>query len=112
MTLFSLVLFMHVLSAITVFIALAFEGFTLVRLRSAESLDQLGFAAHAFRRLGPIYGIAFAGILLGGIYLVASLHLKATWIPSALLSTLVLLAVGGIVTGRHMSCIRRALSEP
>jgi hypothetical protein len=111
MTLFSAVLFIHVLSAITVFVALTFEGSILFRLRSAETLDELRFPAHAFRRLGPIYGVAFAGILLGGIYLAASLHLKATWVPVALLSTLVLLAVGGIVTGRRMSRIRRALSE-
>ena len=112
MTLFSFVLFIHVLSAITVFVALALEGVVLKRLRSAETLDQLRFASFVFRRLGPVYGISFAGILLGGIYLAASLHLRAAWVPVALLATLVLLAVGGIVTGRRMSRIRRALREP
>lgn len=112
MTLFSFVLFIHVLSAIAVFVAFAFEGVVLMRLRSAETLDQLRFPSAVFRRLGPVYGISFAGILLGGIYLAATLHLRAAWVPVALLATLVLLAVGGIVTGRLMSRIRRALREP
>lgn len=112
MTLFSFVLFIHVLSAIAVFVAFAFEGVVLMRLRSAETLDQLRFPSAVFRRLGPVYGISFAGILLGGIYLAAALHLRAAWVPVALLATLVLLAVGGIVTGRRMSRIRRALREP
>ena len=112
MTLFSFVLFIHVLSAIAVFVALALEGAILMRLRSAETLDQLRFPSAVFRRLGPVYGISFAGILLGGIYLADSLHLRAAWVPAALLATLLLLAVGGIVTGRRMSRIRRALREP
>ena len=112
MTFFSFVLFIHVLSAMAVFVAFALEGVILLRLRSAETLEQLRFPSAAFRRLGPVYGIAFAGILLGGIYLAASLHLKAAWVPVALLATLLLLAVGGIVTGRRISRIRRALREP
>jgi hypothetical protein len=112
MTLFSVVLFIHVLSAMAVFVTFALEGVILVRLRSAETLDQLRFPSVVFRRLGPVYGIAFAGILLGGIYLAADLHLKAAWIPVALLATLLLLGVGGIVTGRRMSRIRRGLDEP
>lgn len=112
MTLFSFVLFIHVLSAMAVFVVFAFEGAVLMRLRSAETLDQLRFPSAVFRRLGPVYGISFAGILLGGIYLAASLHLRAAWVPVALLATLVFLAVGGMVTGRRMSRIRRALREP
>jgi hypothetical protein len=111
MTVFSFVLFIHVLSAITVCVALVLEGVILLRMRSAENHDQLRFPAHAFRRLGPIYGIAFAGILLGGIYLAAELQLRASWVPLALGATLLFLAVGGIVTGRRMSRIRRALDK-
>jgi xanthosine utilization system XapX-like protein len=111
MTLFSFVLFIHVLSAMAIFVAFAFEGVILLRLRSAETLEQLGFPSSSFRRLGPVYGVAFAGILFGGIYLAASLHLKSPWIPVALLATVVLLGVGGVVTGRRMSRIRRVLAQ-
>ena len=111
MTVFSFVLFIHVLSAITVGVALVLEGMILLRLRSAENQDQLRFPVRAFRRLGPIYAFAFAGILLGGIYLAAELQLRASWVPLALGATLLFLAVGGIVTGRRMSRIRRALDK-
>lgn len=111
MTVFSFVLFIHVLSAITVCIALVLEGVILLHMRFAENQDELRFPARAFRRLGPIYGIAFAGILLGGIYLAAELQLRASWVPLALGATLLFLAVGGVVTGRRMSRLRRALSR-
>lgn len=111
MTVFSIVLFVHVLSAIAVCVALVIEGAILVRMRSSQNADQLQFPARAFRRLGPVYGIAFAGVLLGGIYLAAELQLRAGWVPLALAATLVFLAVGGIVTGRRMSRLRHGLRE-
>jgi hypothetical protein len=111
MTLFSIVLFVHVLSAITVSVALVLEGVILVRMRSAQAVDQLRFPALAFRRLGPVYAIAFAGILVGGIYLAAALQLRAAWVPLALGATLVFLAVGGLVAGKRMSQLRRELEE-
>ena len=111
MTVFSFVLFVHVLSAIVVCIAVVLEGAALLGMRSAQNTDQLGFAVRIFRRLGPIYGIGFAGILLGGIYLAAALQLRAPWVPQALAATLVFLAVGGIVTGRRMARLRRGISQ-
>lgn len=111
MTVFSIVLFIHVLSAIAVCVALVLEGAILVRIRSAQNAGQLQFPVRAFRRLGPVYGIAFAGILLGGIYLAAALQIRAPWVPLALGATLLFLAVGGIVTGKRMSRLRRGLSE-
>jgi hypothetical protein len=42
-TIFSLVLFIHVLSAMALFIAIALEGFLLVRLRSARDRGELQF---------------------------------------------------------------------
>ena len=111
MTLFSIVLFVHVLSAIAVCTLLVVEGAILMRMRSARNVEQLQFPTRAFRRLGPVYGIAFAGILLGGIYLAAALQLRAPWVPLALGATVVFLAIGGIVTGRRMSRLQRGLSE-
>ena len=111
MTVLSIVLFLHVLSAIAVCVAMVLEGAILVRMRSAQNSGELHFPVRAFRRLGPIYGVAFAGILLGGIYLAAELQLRSPWVPLALVATLVFLAVGGIVTGRRMSRLRRGLGE-
>src|SRR6266513_2078585 len=111
MNVFSIVLFVHVLSAIVLFIALALEGVILFRLRSATSLGQLQFFTRLSRRLGVLYGPAFVGILFGGIYLASQLRSHAAWIPLALGATLLLGLIGGVVTGRTMSRIRKVLSQ-
>ena len=100
MNVFSIVLFIHVLSAMVLFIALALEGVILFRLRAATSLGQLQFFTRLSRRLGVLYGPAFIGILFGGIYLASQLRSHAAWIPLAMGATLVLGLIGGVVTGR------------
>jgi len=111
MNTFSIVLFIHVLSAITLFIAIAFEGAILVRLRSAADLEQLNQAVRSSRRLGLIYGPAFLGILLGGIYLVSQLHIRAAWVPVALGATLLMGFVSGTTTQRVLSRLRKTLAR-
>jgi hypothetical protein len=107
---FSLVLFIHVLSAIGLFIAIALERFLLVRLRSARDRGELQFSVRAFRRLGWIYAPAFIGLLLGGIYLASQLGIRAAWIPLALGATLLIAVAGGLITGRKMSAVRKMLT--
>jgi hypothetical protein len=107
---FSIVLFIHVLSAIALFIAIAIEGFLLLRLRSASDREQLQFPVRAFGRLGRIYGPAFLGLLGGGLYLAAKLGSRAAWIPVALGATLLMVIVGGLITGRRMSGLRKVLT--
>ncbi len=111
MNVFSVVLFIHVLSAIALFIGLALEGVILFRLGSARALEQSRFFVRASRRLGVIYAPAFVGILFGGIYLASQLGSHAAWIPMALGATLLMLLVGGLVTGRTMSRLNKALSQ-
>jgi hypothetical protein len=107
---FSVVLFIHVLSAMALFIAIALERALLVRLRSARDREQLQFPIHASRRLGMIYAPAFLGLLLGGIYLASQLGSRAAWIPLALGATLLMAVAGGLITGRRMSQLRKMLT--
>jgi hypothetical protein len=111
MTLFSVVLFIHVLSALALFIAIAFEGAILARMRAAHDIAELRLSVSASRRLGALYGPAFLGILLGGVYLAAQLHIRAAWVPTALGATLLIGIVAGAVTGRRVSRLRKALGE-
>jgi hypothetical protein len=106
---FSFVLFIHVLSAMALFIAIALEGALLFRLRSAHDRGELRFPVNAFRRLGMIYGPAFLGLLVGGIYLASKLRSEAAWIPLALAATLLMAITGGLMTGRKMSRLRKRL---
>jgi hypothetical protein len=61
---FSIVLFIHVLSAIAFFVAITLEGVALDRLRSARSHEELESAVRAWRRLGAIYAPAFIGTVV------------------------------------------------
>ena len=113
MNTYSLILFIHVLSAMALFIAIALEGSLLVRLRSARDRKELEFPVTASRRLGRIYGPAFLGILGGGIYLADKLRIRAAWVPLALCATLLMAIVAGLMTGRGMSRLRKATgSQP
>jgi len=109
-TIFSLVLFIHVLSAMALFIAIALEGFLLVRLRSARDRGELQFPVRAFRQPGRIYAPAFVGLLIGGIYLASQLGNRAAWIPLALGATLLIAVAGGLITGRKLSALRKMLT--
>ena len=61
MTIYSAVLFVHVISAIGLFVALAAEGVILFRIRSARSTEEARFFTGAFHRLRGIAIPAFFG---------------------------------------------------
>jgi len=111
MTLYSAVLFFHVLSAIALFIALVLEGAIFVRIRSAWSIEQARFFTRAFRRLWVIYVPSFVGILVGGMYLASQYGRGSFWIPAALLATVVIVVVGGVVTGWKTARLKKMLAS-
>lgn len=112
MTLYSLVLFVHVIAAIGLFIALALEGFVSLRIAWSEDADEMRFFVRAFERLKWIGIPAFAGILLGGLYLAYPYGASAFWIPAALIATLAIMAIGGFVTGRKRIRLSKDLARP
>lgn len=107
----SLVLFVHVTSALAVFVGLALEGVILHQLRSTHDREMMLRALRAFLRLRIIYIPAFLGILIGGGYLASRYGSGTGWIPLSLTATLVLLIIGGVGTGRRMIRLRRDLSS-
>ena len=111
MTLYSAVLFFHVLSAIALFIALVLEGAIFVRIRSAWSIEQARFFTRAFRRPWAIYVPSFVGILVGGMYLASQYGRGSFWIPAALLATLMIVVVAGVVTGWKTARLKKMLAS-
>lgn len=112
MTLDSFVLFVHVVSAIGFFIALALEGFVSLRVAWAQDADQMRFFLSALERLKWIAIPSIAGILLGGLYLAYPYAENTFWIPAALLATLAILAIGGFVSGRKRIQLGKQLAQP
>jgi hypothetical protein len=109
MTIYSVVLFIHVVSAIVLFVALAAEGAIEFRIRSAQSVQQARFFIRAFQRLRIIAIPSFLGILLGGLYLASKWGGGTLWIPFALGATLLIMLIGGLVTGRRIAHLKKAL---
>ena len=111
MSIYSVILFIHVVSAIALFVGLTLEGGIFIRVRSAENLEQLRLFVRVFQRLRIIYIPSFVGILVGGLYLGSKYGGGTFWIPVALGSTLMIALVGGLVTGRRMARLEKALTN-
>ena len=111
MTIYYTVLFIHVVSVIGLFIALAAEGAILLRIRTAQSVDETRFFVGAFQRLRIVAIPSFLGILVGGLYLASKWGRGTFWIPFALGATLLIMLIGGLVTGKRIARLRNALSS-
>jgi hypothetical protein len=111
MTIYSAVLFIHVISAIGLFIALAAEGAILLRIRTAPSVEETRFFVRAFHRLRIVAIPSFLGIVVGGLYLASQWGGGTFWIPFALGATLLIMLIGGVVTGKRIARLRKVLSS-
>jgi hypothetical protein len=111
MTIYYTVLFIHVVSVIGLFIALAAEGAIFFRIRTAQSVDETQFFVGAFQRLRIVAIPSFLGILVGGLYLASKWGRGTFWIPFALGATLLIMLIGGLVTGKRIARLRNALSS-
>jgi hypothetical protein len=111
MTIYSPVLFIHVVSAIGLFIALAAEGAIFFRIRSAQSVEEVRFFIRAFQRLRIVAIPSFVGVLVGGMFLASKWGGGTYWIPFALGATLLIMLIGGFVTGIRIARLQKVLSS-
>jgi uncharacterized membrane protein len=82
----SVVLFMHVLGMLVLFIAIAIEWLSLESLRRATTAEHASSWVGLHRVLPRVYGVAFAVLLVSGIYLSAGVGLFAfAWVRLSLL---------------------------
>src|SRR5258708_37966829 len=111
MTIYSAVLFIHVVSAIGLFIALAAEGAIFFRIRSAQSVEEARFFIRVFQRLRIVAIPSLLGVLVGGMYLASKWGRGIFWIPLALGATLLIMLIGGFVTGLRIGRLKKAVSS-
>ena len=111
MTIYSAVLFLHVVSAIGLFIALAAEGAIFFRIRSAQSVEEARFFIRAFQRLRIVAIPSFVGVLVGGMFLASKWGGGTYWIPFAMGATLLIMLIGGFVTGKRIARLQKVLSS-
>jgi hypothetical protein len=106
MTTYSIILFLHVASALGLFASLSFELFSLFHLRHASDLPEVR------RWIDPVPGLpvlAMSSILVvffSGIFLAVRMSAFETAWPKVMIAALLLIAPLGAVTGKRMRAIR------
>ncbi|MGH7571418.1 MAG: hypothetical protein ACREMK_06195 [Gemmatimonadota bacterium] len=101
MNLYSIALFLHVMGALGMFIALGIEWTSLRNLPRATTAQEARGWLGPFLLLRRIYPPSFLAILVTGIYMMAVSWGGAPWIVIGLFGLLALPALA-VVTGRRM----------
>jgi hypothetical protein len=106
----SVVLFLHLLGAVSLFIAYGIEWTASSLFRNASSSEQVRSWLRVFKVSPPLSGVGLGVVLLSGGYL-ASLSgaMKQGWIPATLIAIFVALALGFALILPRMKRIRAAL---
>jgi hypothetical protein len=116
MTVYTVVLYAHLLGAVALFIGQGIEWTASSLFRGASSTEQVRAWLRVFKVSPPLSGIGIGVLLLSGGYL-ASLSgaMKQGWIPATLLAIGIALLLGFAFILPRMNKIRKALpslSEP
>jgi hypothetical protein len=107
MTLYAVALFLHVVGALGLFMALGLEWTSLWHLRRATTTAQARLWTQLFASLRWIYPPSAATLLLTGFYMTATAWGGVAWIGIALAAMVLLFARGAVLTGGRMAPIRR-----
>jgi hypothetical protein len=111
MTLYSFALFVHILGALALFGAMGLEWVALLNLSRVDTAEQAGEWLKIFALFPRIYPFAWGAILLAGLYMTAMVWKGAGWIIVALISVVVLGAVGGALTARRMAALAQGIAR-
>ena len=108
--LYLIALFLHIVGALGLFVALGLEWVSLLYLRRAATVEQARewlSVQGMVRRMGPA---SLGIILLAGIYMMATVWGGAAWIGIAVLAMILLAAIGGALTGPRIVAVERAVA--
>jgi hypothetical protein len=107
---YSVALFVHIVGALGLFVALGLEWTGLWQIRSAEPPEQ----AHAWMSiLKSAQRVGFASMLtivISGLYMMATAWGRAAWLIVALGSLVLVIVLSMVLTGPRMAAIGRALA--
>jgi hypothetical protein len=110
MTLYSFALFLHIIGAVGLFIALSLEWISLWYLRRVATVEQARPWLTLSGLPGRVHLVSGAAILLPGIYMMATVWGGVAWIILTLAAMLLMIVLGMALTGRRMATIEAALT--
>lgn len=110
MTVYSVVLYSHLLGALALFIGYGIEWTASSLFRNATSTEQVRAWLRVFKVSPPLSGVGLGVLLLSGGYL-ASLTgvMKQGWIPATLIAIAIALVLGFAFILPRMGKIRKSL---
>ena len=111
MTLYSLVLFVHVSAVLVLFAALSLEVLSLYRLRRATSPSEVFAWIEPVPRLPLMVASSGLVIFLSGAYLAMRMAAFGLAWPKVTVGALLVMAALGALTSRRLRTIRQACSE-
>jgi uncharacterized membrane protein SirB2 len=107
MTFYSVVLFLHIVGALGLFVALGLEWISLLYLQHANSMEPVREWFSAFGWLGWVGPISMGMILLSGFHLMSAWG-GAAWIGIAFVAMVLFVMVGIALTRSRMAAIKQA----
>jgi hypothetical protein len=108
----SVALFIHLLGVITLFIAIGLLQRGGARLRASTTAEEMRTWLSLVQTTRRMFPAAFILILLSGLYMAdQSWSFDTPWIVVAIVSVVVMGALGGGVVGRGFAAIGRTITE-
>ena len=105
---YSISLFLHIVGALGLFAALAFEQAALVNLRRATRMAQAREWLSLMRALQRLQGPSALVLVATGSYMMLTSWRNQAWAGLGLVGMVLMAIIGIVVTGRRMKAIGRA----
>jgi hypothetical protein len=106
----TVLVFVHLISVMGVFGALAIEGAVLLQVRRSADLAQLRTAVNEFRLVPRVAIPSVLATILSGLSLAAAVWgWRAAWIGVGLLGLIVTAVIGAAATGPRMARLQKTL---
>lgn len=108
MNTYALALFVHIVGALGLFVALGVEWLGVRRMRQAARVEQARAWLDAISGVHRLGMLSMLAILLAGFSMMAMAHLRGAWMLVAFGAVILLAILAVTLSGRHMAAIRRA----
>lgn len=112
MSLYNIVLFVHVIGAIGYFLSIGVWLFILVGLRRAQHVEQVRALLHLNDLSGPVGAGSVMVLLISGLYLAFTAWRQQNgWILVALISLILIVSITAVLTAPRRSAIVKQLAH-
>lgn len=110
MNFYTIALFLHIVGALGLFVALSMEWMSLRQLRHATTIEQVREGLHTASRVPWLGIVSMVDILIFGVYMMAAAQIGAAWLIVAFWALVVLALIALALTTRRMSAIARMVA--